>query len=685
MKAAVLLSLLAAASATWWTYKDASEHPVSKEMLKHYRPYHAKWNYESSSTKPPLPHIVGGKRLDHTLAVKNAAPNHHKADLTSPYPKNLLYCLRSFTSGTGIPHSYNDQVPSDPPYSYWATQTYLSVGAIDPYGNKLALDSAIAVQERTLTKYGLNLYDAATWEMALALWNLHDVAWMYERGTLYTSTTGPMGRNKGAPGGVIDIRGDHKDFKYGDMKASGDSLMKLPVVGNQTHFDELDDGTPAKEPSKEIAGAFYYRIIAPKYQLIDPMLGNYANEFKVPWPSNDTTTPWNVYGMIHFNDWKPITGENVWSAMIGPIQTLYLATDGNFTNTTCGNPASPVACDFKTWETTPAPIQQAISILPAFKALLSQLGSIFHCPWGSKLYPYDENEGTNVSNENNFSAYAALIMLQTVLKNYTGGTSADDKLSYAIQTTDELVTAMDVWWDKHLLNDKDVLPDGYKVVPQGGHIIGTTYTPVPVADFGGLAVDCQTWGMTVLGAERVDRVYGKRMAYNIWQAAKKWAGYYKQNGTVLAGVGYTDLAGSNSSIVPQSDIWSAEWTFGAINMAQRLAQDYNTMGDAAATQSLMHDAQSMYNEVTKLWDPEDRDKSGLMFPDGSFVYANARFFIPWGWYANPISSLCSTSWSVMQARNFNPFELGGGNKPPLQDPPHLYDLLHKHQHAVDYE
>jgi hypothetical protein len=44
-----------------------------------------------------------------------------------------------------------------------------SVGAIDPFGNEVALDSQIAIQERTLTSHGLNLYDGATWEIALAL------------------------------------------------------------------------------------------------------------------------------------------------------------------------------------------------------------------------------------------------------------------------------------------------------------------------------------------------------------------------------------------------------------------------------------------------------------------------------------------------------------------------------------
>ena len=34
--------------------------------------------------------------------------------------------------------------------------------------------------------------------------------------------------------------------------------------------------------------------------------------------------------------------------------------------------------------------------------------------------------------------------------------------------------------------------------------------------------------------------------------------------------------------------------------------------------------------------------------DGGILYANRRFFIPWGWYANAVSSLCSTSWSIME-------------------------------------
>jgi len=227
----------------------------------------------------------------------------------------------------------------------------------------------------------------------------------------------------------------------------------------------------------------------------------------------------------------------------------------------------------------------------------------------------------------------------------------------------KLRTGLDKWFDNPaILSPKGQLPNSMQVVPQGGHVNSSGYFPVNLDVLGGLAVDCQTWGMTVMGQPRMDKNWGYGTAYNIWQDVKYWAGYYV-NGSI-AGVGYTDALGKNGSM-PVHDIWSAEWTFGAINMAQTLSMQYAAAGDSAKATSLLADAQSMYNAVTEYW------PKGLRFPDGSYVYANKRFFIPWGWFSNPISALCSTAWSVLQAQNFDPFHWGGGNKPALKVPPAL--------------
>lgn len=596
-------------------------------------------------------------------ALGQYVPNPHVIPNNSiPYTKNLQFLLEVFNQGTGLPSSYRDTLPDGT--VYWATRTYLAVGAFDANGTRVTLDSQIAIQERTLSHYGLNLYDGATWEIALGLWGLWDVAEIYERNILFPSTTGAAGRDNGNPGGIVNIRADSQDFKYGDQRVAGPSLRQITYPGNATHFTQDPDGKPSKTPVKKGPGAFFYRMIGPKYQMIDPMDGNYANAWKYPWPNPDSRTPWNNYGLIHFNDWKPITGENVWGCILGPIQLLNLKTGGNLTNTTCGDPQRepPIGCDWKTYDTTPPPVQLAITVVPALEAMLSKAGSLFHCPWGSKIFPYDPEEGYNVSNENNFSAYSSLKILQGVFKNYTNS-SSDDTLTYASKAVDNIVQKMDEWFDTTLFSKEGELPDGQKLVYQGGHINASGYHPVPLDTVGGIAVDCQTWGMTVMGAQRIDKAYGDSMAYKAWQTTKKYAGYYK-NGKI-AGVGYTSLLG-NTSIVPNNKIWSAEWTFGAINMAQTLAGQYKEMGHADYYATLMADAQSMYDEVTKQW------PDGLQFSDGSYVYANARFFIPWGWYANPISATCSTAWAVMQERNYDPFAWGGGNKPELQPPAHMF-------------
>eukprot|EP01062_Namystynia_karyoxenos_P008242 TRINITY_DN1289_c0_g1_i5.p1 TRINITY_DN1289_c0_g1~~TRINITY_DN1289_c0_g1_i5.p1 ORF type:complete len:685 (+),score=273.24 TRINITY_DN1289_c0_g1_i5:86-2056(+) len=608
----------------------------------------------------------GGLNADLKDGPPKPGRNPHFANTSLPYPDNLQWLLSVFNRGWGLPSSYIDILPNG--QVYWATKTYLEMGAFDEFGRPSDLDSIIAIQERTLTRYGLNLYDAGVWEIALALWGRYDVAAVYERNVLYTSTTGAAGRKNGNPGGILDLRADHDDYQYGVSKTSGMALKTITYPGNVTHFTQDSSGEPSKTGVKTGPGATYYRIIGPNYQMVDPLTGHYANAWKYPWPNDDETTKWNTYGLIHFNDWKPITGENVWSAMLGPLQALGIATDNNMSNTTCGHPDHKphLQCTFEDYDHTPAPVQLGITVLPGLEALQTTLGSLYHCPWGAKIFPPDPFEGENVSNENNFSSYAALLTLYEALNNYTKGCSSSDPLlSYGCTVSKKLADGLDKWFnDKSILSLPSEMPKGAQVVPQGGHVNSTGYHPVPINNVAGLAVDCQTWGMTVMGGKRMDTNWGAGTAYKVWQTTKQYAGYYK--GNVLAGVGYTDLTDLNTSTpVAQNDIWSAEWTFGAINMAQTLADYYKGAGNQQYHDDLMKDAQSMYNEVTKLW-PE-----GLRFPDGSYVYANRRFFIPWGWFSNPIAATCSTAWSVLQDLNYDPFHYWGGNKPALQIPPHL--------------
>jgi len=286
---------------------------------------------------------------------------------------------------------------------------------------------------------------------------------------------------------------------------------------------------------------------------------------------------------------------------------------------------------------------------------------LFHCPLGTEMFPPDPSESTNVSNENNFSGYAALTMLLQVLKNKTQGTS-DPILTGAISDLTLLIQGLDKWFDSQILSPEF---NGYKVIYQGGHVEGNVFKPQALEEVGGFAVDCQTWGMTVLGQARIDRVYGAGTAYQIWQATKKFAGYYTPGGE-LGGVGYTLVPGKGN--VTTHTVWSAEWTWGAINMCKKLSYEYNKAGNAQYAAALKADADSMIRLVSQKMVRCPSGKwcgGGLVQEDGAYLYANDRFFIPWGWYANPIGATCSTAWAIMNDFNFNPFVLGGGHDSPL--------------------
>jgi len=538
-----------------------------------------------------------------------------------------------------MPRSYQDILPDGT--SFWTTAAYLDIGAIDPFGNPVALDSQIATQERTLTRYGLNLYDGATWEIALALSGLGQLAEIYERNILYTSSSGGSQQI----GGIVDLRGDTSVYAYGVKGVTGPSLPLVDLPGNVSRVPS-ENGNPASFSVKNINGAYFYRMIGPDYTMNDPFLGFYAVDWQYPYPNNDSTTTWNVFGEIHWNDWKPITGENVWGAIIGPIQRMWIQNNTNITA-------------FDSYSNAPGAVQLALSILPALSNMQSPLGSLYHCPKGTNMFPADPSEETNVSNENNFSAYAAISMLLEVLQNATSTTfpeaedasgSGDISIADAITTLQTLQSGLENWFQKYIMS-----PEG--VIYQGGHVsFEGVWEPLEVnSTFGGFAVDCQTWGMTVLGQPFVDKYYGEGAAYNIWQKTKQIAGYYLPDGS-LGGVGYTT---ENATY----QIWSAEWTFGAINMARKLAYEYNQAGNSNYADSLQADAESMYNALFQFAERDAQGRwtgGGLLQEDGSFVYANSRFFIPWGWYANPIGATCSTAWGVMMQRGFNPFKLGGG-------------------------
>ncbi|MFH0879033.1 MAG: hypothetical protein V2A34_04925, partial [Lentisphaerota bacterium] len=193
------------------------------------------------------------------------------------------------------------------------------------------------------------------------------------------------------------------------------------------------------------------------------------------------------------------------------------------------------------------------------------------------------------------------------------------------------------------------------------------------------AVDCQTWGMAVLGAQRVDQWFGEDKAYEIWRHTRDYGGCFTNaSHATIQGVGFSDINNL------QNDMASAEWTFGAILMCRNLARDYWEMGKPDLAQSLALDAETMRAGIESLKVPVSQIQtittspgSGAIFtydPDwqvwgspsvtnfnagSAYLYASRRYEIPFGWWANPLPSLASSAWAIMTDHDFDPFVLGG--------------------------
>eukprot|EP01064_Diplonema_japonicum_P019903 TRINITY_DN2882_c0_g1_i1.p1 TRINITY_DN2882_c0_g1~~TRINITY_DN2882_c0_g1_i1.p1 ORF type:complete len:960 (+),score=138.30 TRINITY_DN2882_c0_g1_i1:767-3646(+) len=108
------------------------------------------------------------------------------------------------------------------------------------------------------------------------------------------------------------------------------------------------------------------------------------------------------------------------------------------------------------------------------------------------------------------------------------------------------------------------------------------------------------------------------------------------------------------SRVSYTEVFSAEWTLGAVNFARLIA------------------AESSYptNEVEDiLWDADFMRRSleeeqlfsftHLGLATEAFTYANARYYVPFGWWANNIPSTASTGWGVMVDMGWNPLHVLG--------------------------
>jgi len=260
--------------------------------------------------------------------------------------------------------------------------------------------------------------------------------------------------------------------------------------------------------------------------------------------------------------------------------------------------------------------------------VIPTVGGVYYAPHNT-IVRENEDAGFAVSTENNVSLLGGLKALRylLVVKGYMLGELA---------TLDSLIASIESYV-------KSSYSPTLNFFRQGGTYDPATKVFTWAADDTQFAVDCQSWTMSNVHPLKIDEWFGTGKALSIWETTKILGGYkYDPNTRRVHGLGFTNNDRS---------VFSGEWTLGAINMLRIMAEIY-----PASKNELILEANQMRDSI-------QQELAQTQFIDGMNVkgiaYANKRYFIPFGWWANPVLSTASTGWTVLVDKSYNPFYLGG--------------------------
>ncbi len=432
-------------------------------------------------------------------------------------------------------------------------------------------NSVPAIIERTIVENGLVIYDGAVAQIALTLVGGKDEMHLAQK---------PLDVYwKGTLGSLTNIRAGYpnNNFIYDPEKP-----------------DQVSSNLEAKGKR-----GFIFRIINANgdYLSTDPLDGKRYIEGFPTWPE------------IHWEDWKPVAGENAWVVMAA----MHVLHQKHYNLSTDSYDQYIDSVEF----------QLAEELARAAIILQTDNGGIRMAPIGT----FRENESSassstgswwynQISTENTLSWYGAFRMLYRVTGNK----------QYLLA-----MKKMDNYFQ--LVYDKS-----HQCLHQGMSYKNGAWT-LNQSDF---AVDVQTWGILSLGPETVDRWFGDGASYSLWLKTKALSATYDDKNRLI-GVGYTSEKGRVS----------VEWTAGAIMAVREMSQYYKTTHSLWA-QELVREAQDMRQGMELL----RRDlSSGL----SAYAYSSQRGIIPFGWNSHDprVLSLASTGWIIFVDQQYNPFFIDG--------------------------
>lgn len=431
--------------------------------------------------------------------------------------------------------------------------------------------SAEGIIERSIVNQGLIIYDGAVAQIVLSMFGTQQDMKLAE-----------------VP---VDVYWSGKVGKLFNIRAG------YPI--NRFVYDSSDPERVSSNLKDKGKRGFVFRIINAdgEYLTHDPLDGK---KYFEGFPGNKR---------IHWEDWKPVAGENAWIVMAA----LHIYHQKYF---------DPIRGEYEINEDAKE-LKLAREIARAAMILQAENGGIRMAPKGVYRNPKDfldpnipqgEWWYNQISSENNASWYGAFQMLYAITK--------EEKYQTAFKGIEEFYFSV---WDEE---------EGY--FHQGKNFAFGAWQQ-STSHF---ALDVQTWGVAALSPTRVDERLGVGASYRLWRKSRELSGVYDEKG-VLQGVGY----------IEEHDRLSVEWTAGAILMTRMLAEFYKDSHPHWAM-DLNADADSMREGVEYLRQELDHQTEG-------YAYSSRRGWIPFGWNSHDpeVISLASSGWMVFVDQNVNPFVL----------------------------
>jgi hypothetical protein len=561
------------------------------------------------------------------LAAADLAGAHNFLSTTREAGGSLYRASSGELKGRLLPLSFVDNA------DYWGEQVCRNSAAIcavtdryDPLAYTLRPYKSAAGDlqtERVNSHNGINIYDGATWQIAVML----------------GARAGLM-----SPESTYELADNQNRLLA--LGYSGDARLPVPHQHRAlSHGDTfIYNGVRIDDPRR----AFVFRTLPRSWLSPDPLAGSRFDRWitAVDLPANN---PLYRRGLISWTDWKPISGENAWAFLIGPLQAARL-----------------YFIDVKKMAHVPfqsLAVQNALAVLPTFAAMQASIGAIHYAPSGTVVNQGDQLVNRyDVAIENNFSVYAGLNILRATLiaqRDHQKDLTREDRtlIAESLRLINAMLHGGDTidgrrtqgllsFFRQHAWRDGEFL--------QGGFANDPSQSSAWVPHQGPRAVDVNTWGIAALGANRIDGWFGFGASFNAWRQVKRWGGYGE--GTTLHGVGFSDRDGNGIDAQGnyRRGILSVEWTAGAIVAVREMRRFYGGIDSASKgferaqkfIRELAVDEKTMLAAVER-----------MQMPNGTYPYASKRYLIPFGWYANPLPSTCSTAWMVMVAGGFDPLAI----------------------------